>query len=61
MKKILLLMAAGCIWAATMISVGTAIFSSDAEFALRITGISTSLVIGSIGLFFVGWVFPKEE
>ena len=54
-------MAAGCIWLATMLSVGTAIFSSDAEFALRITGISTSLVIGSIGLFFVGWVFPKEE
>ena len=61
MKKILLLIAAGFIWAATMISVGTAIFSSDPEFALRVTGISTSLVVGSIGLFFVGWVFPKEE
>jgi hypothetical protein len=58
-KRKLLLSSAGCVVFAILSSVSTSLFVSDPELALRITGVNTTLIIGSIGLFFVGLVFPE--
>ena len=61
MKNNILNTSAGLVLGGVVLSIGSAIFSSSPETLVRITGVSTTLIVGSIGLFFVGLVYPKEE
>ena len=61
MKNKLLLGSAGCVVIATSSSILTSLFCDNPELILRMTGVNTTLIIGSIGLFFVGLAFPKVE
>lgn len=40
-------------------AIGTAVFATSAETMLRASTVSYTLILASIGLFFVGWIFPK--
>lgn len=60
MKNKILLTSAGFVITATVSSVLTALLFTDPAFAIRMTGVNTTLIVGSIGLFFVGLAFPKE-
>jgi hypothetical protein len=61
MKKKILMGSAGMVTLATVSSVLVSLFSTDPEMAIRMTGVNTTLIVGSIGLFFVGLVYPKED
>lgn len=61
MKNKILLCSAVFVIIATASSVLVSLFSSDPELALRMTGVNTTLIIGSIGLFFVGLAYPRED
>lgn len=60
MKKKILLGSAALVSSATILGIGTALFSHDPGFATRLAAVGYILVTGSVGLFFVGLVFPKE-
>lgn len=61
MKNKILSFSAILVIMATTVSLGTTTLASDPELILRMTGVAYTLGLGSIGLFFVGWVFPKED
>jgi len=60
MKEVILKLATGLVTTAVLLSIGTSVIVSNPEIILRVSGISTSLIIGSIGLFFIGAVYPKK-
>lgn len=61
MKNNILLTSAGLVLAATTVGLCTAIFASDPQIITRATTVATIFGTGSIGLFFVGLVFPSEQ
>lgn len=60
-KTNILLTSGALVIAATTLGVLTAMFGNDAHTIVRLTTISGILGTGSIGLFFVGLAFPKEQ
>ena len=61
MKKKILLVSAGLVSSATVLGVITTLFSHNPESAMRFATIAYILITGSVGLFFVGLAYPKEE
>ena len=61
MKNKILLASALCITIAMISSVGASLFATDKDFAVRVFAASWTLVTSSIGFFFVGLVYPKEN
>lgn len=60
-KTTILLTSGGLVLGATTTALGAALFASDPSIIARTTMVATILGLGSIGLFFVGLAFPKEQ
>jgi hypothetical protein len=60
-KSSILLTSGGLVLAATTLGIGTALFGHNPETMVRLTTVASILGTGSIGLFFVGLAFPKQE
>lgn len=61
MKQNILLTAGAFVLAATLTGLGTALFAHDPQFIARATTVASIFGLGSMGLFFVGLAFPKQE
>lgn len=63
MKNKILIIAAGLVLAASVLAISTTLFieASNAELSIRLMAVSGFLGLGSIGMFFVGLAFPKEQ
>lgn len=61
MKTKILLGAGALVLSATTLGVSTALFVKSPELLVRFTTVASILGTGSIGLFFVGLAFPKEQ
>lgn len=61
MKNKILLTSAGLIGLATSTGIGTALLASNPVTITRLTTVASILGVGSIGLFFVGLAFPKNN
>ena len=61
MKNKILTSAAGLVASATILGVSTALFAVDPTMIARLSSVGGILVVGSMGLFFVGLVYPKGE
>lgn len=57
-KTSILLASATLVAAATTTGVATALYGTDPQTIIRLTTVASILGVGSIGLFFVGLVFP---
>lgn len=60
LKQKILLTSAGSVVIATLSSIVTSLLVSDPETVVRLTGVNTTLIVASMGLFFVGLVYPKD-
>ena len=60
MKNKILLASVAFIGLATTTGVSGALLVTDPVAIARVTTVSTIFLLGSVGLFFVGLVFPKE-
>jgi len=59
-KQKILLVSAGLVSVGVLSSIATSLLVSDPEMVLRLAGVNTTLIVGSIGLFFVGFAYPKD-
>lgn len=60
-KSSILLMSAALVLSATGLGIATALFGHDPQTMIRLTTVASILGTGSIGLFFVGLAFPRQE
>ena len=61
MKNKLLLSSATATTLAVLVGVFTALFATNEETITRMAAVSNILVLGSVGLFFIGLATPKES
>lgn len=60
MKNKILIGSASLVVGASMLGILTALLASDPVIITRLSTVSGILGLGSVGLFFVGLVFPKQ-
>ena len=60
MKTLLLKTSAGCILLAATLAIGLSLFASNPELIIRLTNVAGILITASMGLFVIGWAYPKD-
>lgn len=61
MKEKIILSSAIMLVIAILISIGAALFGSDPETVMRSAGVSYTLGLGSVGLWAIGFIYPKGK
>lgn len=61
MKNKILLSSASLVVLAAILGIGNALYGTDPETIVRLSTVTGILVGGSMGLFFVGLAYPKEN
>lgn len=61
MKTQILLTSGALVLLATTVGLATAVFGHDPNTIARATTVASIFGLGSVGLFFVGLAFPRQE